>query len=37
VIGEPFGGGVDRRQHPRVIGGKEADDRNHQIGGVEVF
>ena len=27
--------GVDRRPHPRVIGGDEPDDRHHEVGGVE--
>ena len=30
------GDGVDRGQHPRVVGGEEADDGHHQRRGVEV-
>ena len=36
LVGEPFLGRVDGREHPRVVGGKEPDERHHQVGGVEV-
>ena len=36
LVGEPFLGGVDGRQHAGVVGGKEPDERHHQVRGVEV-
>ena len=36
LVGEAGGDGVDRRLHPGVVGGDEADDRHHQARGVEL-
>ena len=36
LVGEPFFRGVDGGQHPGVVGGKEPDQRQHQVGGVQV-
>ena len=36
LIGETFFGRVDRGQHPGLVGRKEPDQRQHQIGSVEL-
>jgi hypothetical protein len=35
VVGQPLLNCVNRREHPRIRGGQEADDRHHQTGGVQ--
>ena len=35
VVGEPFLNRTNRDEHPRVGGRQKADDRHHQVGGVE--
>ena len=37
LVGEPFLGGVDRREHARIVGGDETHDRHHQVRRVEVL
>ena len=36
LIGETFFGRVDRGQHSGIVGGKEPDQGQHQVGGVEL-
>ncbi len=36
LVREPFLRGVDGRQHPGVVGGKEPDQGQHQVGGVQI-
>src|SRR5262249_53307554 len=37
LVGQPGGGGVDGRLHPRVVPRQEAGDSQHQVGRVQVL
>jgi pimeloyl-ACP methyl ester carboxylesterase len=36
VVGEVLLGGIDGRQHPRIVGREEPDKRQHEVGGIQV-
>ena len=36
LVGQPFLRRLDRREHPRIVGGEESDDRHHEVRGVEL-
>jgi hypothetical protein len=37
LVGQPIGGRVDGRLHPRVVPGQEPGDHQHQVRGIQVL